>query len=120
MTPAIALGKQDKILHTNAIVLMGVFTFLFLGAEYLYDNMIALAVSEDQTVFAQNYALGASAVGFLLYAVFHRFFNRLSQRVCSVLFAPVSVLCLFVIALHLSYGATLLSGLILFLLFGLL
>ena len=49
------------------ILLVGIFTFVFLGAEYLFVNMISLSVTEGKTVIAQNYALGASAVGFFLY-----------------------------------------------------
>ena len=55
-----------------AILLLSVFTFLFLGAEYLYVNMISLTAGEEKTVITQNYALGISAVGFLLYPLFHR------------------------------------------------
>ena len=39
-----------------AILLLGIFTFLFLGAEYLYVNMISLTAGEEKTVIAQNYA----------------------------------------------------------------
>ena len=41
-----------------AILLLSVFTFLFLGAEYLYVNMISLTAGEEKTVITQNYALG--------------------------------------------------------------
>ena len=100
--------------------MMGIFTFLFLGAEYLYDNMISLIVSEEKTVLAQNCALGASAVGFLS----HLFFSRLIKkrgRVVSAFFAAIaSVLCIFLICQHISYRVTFISGLVLFLLLGLL
>ena len=32
-----------------AILLLGIFTFLFLGAEYLYVNMISLTAGEEKT-----------------------------------------------------------------------
>ena len=38
-----------------AILLLSVFTFLFLGAEYLYVNMISLTAGEEKTVITQNY-----------------------------------------------------------------
>ena len=41
-----------------AILLLGIFTFLFLGAEYLYVNMISLTAGDEKPVIAQNYALG--------------------------------------------------------------
>ena len=56
---------KDRIPYINAVVLMGLFTFLFLGAEYLYVDVLSRMVSEDKTVLAQNYALGVSAAGFL-------------------------------------------------------
>ena len=37
-----------------AILLLGIFTFLFLGAEYLYVNMISLTAGEEKTVIAQK------------------------------------------------------------------
>lgn len=114
------LRKQNRIPCINAVIMMGIFTFLFLGAEYLYDNMISLIVSEEKTVFAQNCALGASAVGFLS----HLFFSRLIKkrgRVVSAFFAAIaSVLCIFLICQHISYRVTFISGLVLFLLLGLL
>lgn len=57
-------GELRKRASVNAILLIGIFTFVFLGAEYLFVNMISLSVTEGRTVIAQNYALGASAVGF--------------------------------------------------------
>ena len=82
---------------------MGFFTFLFLGAVYLYDNMISLMLSEKETVLAQNYALGVSTLGFLLYPVLRRFAKK-QWRVGLTLFTAIaSVLCLFIICRHVSY-----------------
>ena len=63
------MKKKDRIPYINAVVLMGLFTFLFLGAEYLYVDVLSRMVSEDKTVLAQNYALGVSTAGFLLYQI---------------------------------------------------
>ena len=65
-------GELRKPASVNAILLIGIFTFVFLGAEYLFVNMISLSVTEGRTVIAQNYALGASAVGFFLYPAMER------------------------------------------------
>lgn len=82
---------------------MGFFTFLFLRAVYLYDNMISLMLSEKETVLAQNYALGVSTLGFLLYPVLRRFAEK-QWRVGLTLFTAIaSVLCLFIICRHVSY-----------------
>lgn len=63
----------NKASYIKAVAMMAIFTFVFLGAEYLYVNMISLSVSGNKAVMAQNYALGISALGFLLYPVFCRF-----------------------------------------------
>ena len=60
-TQSVDFKKKDRIPYINAVVLMGLFTFLFLDAEYLYVDVLSRMVSEDKTVLAQNYALGVSA-----------------------------------------------------------
>ena len=52
-------GELRKPASVNAILLIGIFTFVFLGAEYLFVNMISLSVTEGKTVIAQNYAPSA-------------------------------------------------------------
>lgn len=103
-----------------AILLLGIFTFLFLGAEYLYVNMISLTAGEEKTVIAQNYALGISAVGFLLYPLFHRFLKRRVQIVGLFILALAAAVCNFLVQKHVSYSSTLLSGMALFLFLGIL
>ncbi|MGN0518505.1 MAG: response regulator transcription factor [Acutalibacteraceae bacterium] len=113
------LGKQKIIPYINAVIMMGIFTFLFLGAEYLYDNMISLTASKEKTVLAQNYALGVSTAGFLLYPIFNRFLKKQCRNVCTILISLASIFCIFLICQHTSYVATLISGLVLFLFLGL-
>ena len=72
-----AFNEENRIPYTKAIVLMSLFTFVFLGAEFLFVNMISRTVSGNQSVNAQNYALGISVIGFVLYPVFSRFCRRL-------------------------------------------
>ena len=103
-----------------AILLLSVFTFLFLGAEYLYVNMISLTAGEEKTVIAQNYALGISAVGFLLYPLFHRLLKRRVQIVGLFILALAAAVCNFLVQKHVSYSSTLLSGMALFLFLGIL
>ena len=52
-----------------AILAMALFNFIFLGAEYLFDNMMRYVVDSEGVVMAQSYILGASAVGFLLFSL---------------------------------------------------
>lgn len=103
-----------------AVALLGMFTFLFLGTEYMYVNMLSLTAGEEQTVIAQNYALGFSAVGFFLYPPIHRFLKRGPRGVLLAVLALVAVGCNFLIQRHSSYASTLLSGMTLFLVLGLL
>ncbi|MGN0339414.1 MAG: LuxR C-terminal-related transcriptional regulator [Lachnospira sp.] len=110
---------HDRSRYAMPIIIMGIFTFLFLGAEYLYDNMIALFVSKERTVLAQNYALGISTVGFLLYPAARRIINKKNRIPFSIISALVSVMCIIVVGQHVSYAITILSGFILFLFLGL-
>ncbi len=103
-----------------AILLLGIFTFLFLGIEYLYVNRISLTAGEEKTVLAQNYALGVSAIGFLLYPLFHRFLKKRAQIVGLFILALTAVVCILGVQKHVSYLSTLLSGMALFLSLGLL
>ena len=60
------LCGENKIPYARAVTLMSLFTFTFLGAEFLFVNIIARTASGNLSVNAQNYVLGISALGFLL------------------------------------------------------
>lgn len=113
------MKKKDRIPYINAVVLMGLFTFLFLGAEYLYVDVLSRMVSEDKTVLAQNYALGVSTAGFLLYPLLNRFCKNRLKAVCFVMISLASVMCIALICMRTAYTATFIAGLVLFLLLGL-
>lgn len=119
ITQSACFRKKDRIPYINAVVLMGLFTFLFLGAEYLYVDVLSRMVSEDKTVLAQNYALGVSAAGFLLYPLLNRFCKNRLKSVCFVMISLASVMCITLICMGTAYTATFIAGLVLFLLFGL-
>lgn len=44
-----AFNEENRIPYTKAIVLMSLFTFVFLGAEFLFVNMISRTVSGNQS-----------------------------------------------------------------------
>lgn len=111
--------NKDIIPYINAVILMGLFTFLFLGTEYSLVDVLSRIVSEDRTVLAQNYALGVSAVGFVVYPLFYRFCKNRLKAICSVFVGAVSVLCMALICLETAYTAVFVAGLVLFLLLGL-
>lgn len=120
ITQSVDFKKKDRIPYINAVVLMGLFTFLFLGTEYLYVDVLSCMVSEDKTVLTQNYALGVSAAGFLMYPLLNRFCKNRLKAVCFVIIGLASVLCITLICMSAAYIATFIAGLVLFLLLGLL
>ena len=97
-----------------AILLLGVFTFLFLGAEYMYVNMLSLTAGEEKTVIAQNYALGVSAVGFFLYPLLYRAMKKRGQIAVLTFLAFAATVCIFLIQKHISYLSTMLVGMAFF------
>lgn len=117
ITHSIDSNKRDSYIY--AVTLMGLFTFLFLGVEYFFVNVLSHIVSEDQTVLAQNYALGVSAAGFVLYALFEHFCKDRLKEVRFIFIALLSVLCMAFIYMGTTYTAVFFAGLVLFLLLGL-
>lgn len=96
------------------ILLMGLFTFLFLGTEYLYVDLLSCIVSQDATVIAQNYALGASSIGFLLYPLLNRLIKSRFKNSSLLLTGLVSIIG--IVLLETEY--TFIIGLVLFLFLG--
>ncbi|MDO4378665.1 MAG: helix-turn-helix transcriptional regulator [Erysipelotrichia bacterium] len=105
--------KQNK-LYTNAIVMMGIFTFIFLGIEYFLVTKISLWVDANTAVNTQNYALGASAVGYFIYA----FIDKLRSEKSVFIYTTLSVMMIIIVGLNFSYIYTLIFGLLLFFLLG--
>lgn len=103
---------------TAAIVLIALFNFIFLGTEYMFDNMMAYVTDSKGVVLAQNYVLGISVVGFLLFPVVSRLTNESTQRIITLVSTISSVVCIFVIQQHESYGTIMGFGLLLFILLG--
>ena len=86
-----AFNRENRVPYLKVIVLMSLFTFVFLGAEFLFVNMISRIVSGHRSVAAQNYALGVSAVGFVLYPLLCRFCKGNAQTSVSVCAAVISI-----------------------------
>ena len=68
---------KERSNYLKAIALMSIFTFIFLGIEYLFVDMISLLVSENRVVLSQNYVLGMRCLGFILY-ILYRFLGLIS------------------------------------------
>ena len=113
-----AFNKENRIPCTKAIMLMSLFTFTFLGAEFLFVDMISRIVSGNQSVSAQNYALGISVIGFVLYPLFCRVCKGRLQSAVTVSAAILSAVCMFLICCHSTYTLTMCMGLLLFLILG--
>lgn len=109
--------KRDSYIY--AITLMGLFTFLFLGVEYFFVNVLSHIVPGNQTVLAQNYVLGVSSAGFALYALFEHFCKDRLKEGCFIFIALLSVLCMAFIYMGTTYTAVFFAGFVLFLLLGL-
>ena len=85
ITHSMDCNKRDSYIY--AITLMGLFTFLFLGVEYFFVNVLSHIVPGNQTVLAQNYVLGVSAAGFVLYALFEHFCKDRLKEGCFIFIA---------------------------------
>ena len=97
---------KERSNYLKAISLMSIFTFVFLGIEYLFVDMISLLVFENRVVLSQNYVLGMSCLGFILYPLYNRYFKGLSRKICIV--SSVTIIGLItIIYLHpTSYNRT--------------
>lgn len=102
----------------KAIVALALFSFIFLGTEYMFDNMMAYVTDAEGVVTAQSYILGASVIGFLIFPVLYRIIKQNIQNIMVFSGAIVGIICIFVIWQHASYALTLAMGCILFVLFG--
>lgn len=105
--------------HIYAIVLMGLFTFIFLSVEYMFVNELSLLVSEQKATLSQNYVLGVSTAGFLLYPLLKHFLSRRLQNILMILAGLLSVFLTILITFSKSFEYIFHGGIILFILLGL-
>lgn len=80
--------------------------------------MIRYATDSAGVVRAQNYVLGISVIGFLLFPCINRYFNQKMREIGLYLLPVAGIICIFVIQEHLSYRSMLLSGFLLYILYG--
>lgn len=103
-----------------AIGVLAIFYFVFLGGEYLFDNMIAHYLSSAKVVVAQSGILGISGIGFLCYFQIQRFITLKNRSGALMGAVALGIVCIFMVQQHVSFAGTLSTGLILFLLLGIL
>lgn len=106
-------GKTIRV-----IAILAFFNFVFLGTEYLFDNMMAYVTDSKGVVIAQSYILGASVLGFLLFPVINRFVKKSIVLIMHGLGGIVGILCVLMIQRHESYFSILISGCIAFVILG--
>lgn len=102
----------------RVIIALAFFNFIFLGTEYLFDNMVAHVVSSEKVVIAQNCVLGASVLGFLLFACLNRFLRQNGKLFCAFLITALSIICIFMIRQHETDTSVFLAGILLFIFYG--
>lgn len=78
-----------------AILLLGIFTFLFLGAEYLYVNMISAYGRGRKNGDCAKLRVRNKRCRFLLYPLFHRFLKRRVQIVGLFILALAAAVAIF-------------------------
>lgn len=111
-----------------SILAIAVFNFVFLGNEYMYDNMMMYVTDAGGVVTAQNIILGVSVAGFLLFPVISCLIGKMhnnSQHKYSyvgifgmILMLTAGIACIWVMSGHKSYIQIFIAGSILFIIMG--
>ena len=84
--------KQNYML----IMALALFNFIFLGTEYLFDDMIAFFTNSSGVVMAQNEVLGASVLGFVLYSFIDKeIVDARGRKITAIVISAISCLLVF-------------------------
>ena len=112
---------HENIKNTRVITLMvalALFNFIFLGTEYLFDNMMSLVTSPECVIAAQGYILGASVIGFVLYPWLSLKIPENMHAIAVFTGALAEIICIFVIWQHAFYALILVAGCLAYVLLG--
>ena len=112
---------HENIKNTRVITLMvalALFNFIFLGTEYLFDNMMSLVTSPECVIAAQGYILGASVIGFVLYPWLSIKIPESVHAIAVFTGALAEIICIFVIWQHAFYALILIAGCLAYVLLG--
>lgn len=106
----------------KVISALALFYCIFLSTEYLFDNMMMTVAGAEEVVLAQNYILGISVAGFLLFPLVSRLIREKGGflYITGFVVTVVGIVCIFLIQQHLSYKILMISGGVLFFILGLL
>lgn len=112
---------HENIKNTKVITLMvalALFNFIFLGTEYLFDNMMSFVTSPECVIAAQGYILGASVIGFVLYPWLSIKIPESVHAIAVFTGALAEIICIFVIWQHAFYALILVAGCLAYVLLG--
>ena len=112
---------HENIKNTKVITLMvalALFNFIFLGTEYLFDNMMSFVTSPEGVIAAQGYILGASVIGFVLYPWLSLKIPENMHAIVVFTGALAEIICIFVIWQHAFYALILVAGCLAYVLLG--
>ena len=112
---------HENIKNTKVITLMvalALFNFIFLGTEYLFDNMMSFVTSPECVIAAQGYILGANVIGFVLYPWLSLKIPENMHAIVVFTGALVEIICIFVIWQHAFYALILVAGCLAYVLLG--
>lgn len=112
---------HENIKNTKVITLMvalALFNFIFLGTEYLFDNMMSFVTSPECVIAAQGYILGASVIGFVLYPWLSLKIPENMHDIVVFTGALAEIICIFVIWQHAFYALILVAGCLAYVLLG--
>lgn len=112
---------KNKVPMIN-IIIIALFNYVFLGTEYMYDNMMLYVMNSNGVVNAQNYILGVSVAGFLMYPLLKRVYrknnNMLLLHIFKVCVVITGIICIAVMGTHSSYVSIFISGCVFFAIMG--
>lgn len=110
--------KKSDLTKISVILTLAIWNFVFLGTEYLFDNMMAYVTDAEGVVIAQSRILGASVIGFFLYPLFRRQQKAGIKNILLFAASFVSVICIFLMQQRISYQSIMIAGYLIFIFFG--
>ena len=78
--------KKKSFINLIIIVILALFNFVFLGTEYLFDNMMMYVSDAKGVVISQGYVLGVSAIGFCLFGLVKKMINSRTKFIWALIF----------------------------------
>lgn len=105
--------------NSTVIIALALFNFIFLGIEFLFDDCMAgIGVEAAGVVAAQNYILGISVLGYLLYPCIS---DKISDKLLIIF--PVAAFAIVLAAVYViqtgtTYGVVFAAGAVCFFILG--